>query len=209
VPVLIIVVGAILLAAGISGAVIKRNWSILLLLPSVLIGLGVVFLLKHSIPFARTWMYLIPFVFIAADMGLAYITESIAPKYRQMIPFLLLILGGFGAGSLIAGNVIANYPDTGHFPEAPMVVMKLKALMNPGDSLHVGTPADGPVFFYMWYYGVPQRTASVKHGQVTEFFIVQKNLGNMPREPLLMLLDYKNAALYRRLYAGEAERGKL
>lgn len=208
VPVPIIVICAILLAAGVSGAVKKRNWAILLLLPSLLIGSGVVFLLKHSIPFVRTWMYLIPFVFIIADMGLAYVTESIAPKYRQLIPSVLLILGVFGAGSLVAGNAIAKYPDTGHFPEAPMVVMKLKPLMNPGDSLHVGIPADWPVCFYMWYYGVPQHKASVNHEQVTEFFIVQKNLDNIPREPLLLLFDYKNASLYRKLYAGESEHGK-
>jgi hypothetical protein len=60
----------------------------------------------------------------------------------------------------------------------------------------------------MWYYGVPQQTASVNHEHVTEFFILQKNLGTMPREPLLMLFDYKNAALYRKLYVGESERGK-
>jgi hypothetical protein len=208
VPVPIIFVCAILLAAGVSGAVKKRNWAILLLLPSVLLGSGVVFLLKHSIPFVRTWMYIIPFFFIITDMGLAYITESIARKYRMLIPSVLLIFGVFGAGSLISGNVIAKYPDTGHFPEAPMMVMKLKPLMNPGDSLHVGIPADWPVFFYMWYYGVPQQTASVNHEHVTEFFILQKNLGTMPREPLLMLFDYKNAALYRKLYVGESERGK-
>jgi hypothetical protein len=105
----------------------------------------------------------------------------------------------------MARNVIAAYPDTGSFPEAPFVVKFLEPTIACNDIVHFSYPADAPTLFYMWYYGVAERCAEPSSPATREFFIVKKSsyaIGDLTDKPVTKTMDFGDAAVYEALYPG-------
>jgi 4-amino-4-deoxy-L-arabinose transferase-like glycosyltransferase len=205
VPCSVLFIGVILLVAGLFRGLRKRDWPPLLLLPSVLLGSGVFFLIKHSIPKAGTWIYLIPFTLVLADSGVTYLVEMLPRSLRFLLPLLLFSIGLSYALSLMSRDAIAKYQDTGHFPEAPSVAEYLKPVMSRGDIVHSRTPADFPMRFYLRYFGMGKKQATnPKVGK--EFFVVKKSrytIDDLTDKPVIKLLDFDDAALYQLLPTAE------
>jgi hypothetical protein len=208
----VLLIGVILLITGIFGAAKKRDWALLLLVPSMLLGAAAVFLFKHSIPPARIWIYLIPFLFVLADSGLTYLGEKLLPRGRQFLLSLLLVaLGLLYSVSLMSRNAIAEGSETGPFPEAPFLVRYLKPLLSSNDIVQMGRPGSWPVQFYFWYYGVPGEKGAANPGPRREFFIVKKSrytISDLTQKPVTKLLDFDDAALYQLVRPEEIRAGK-
>jgi hypothetical protein len=193
-----VVIGLILLLMG-SGLYFlahKRQWVALLLIPALGLGGAAVLLTKHVIPFDRTWIYVLPFTFIFVDAGLAGLLKC-PELYKRSVLLILVASSGL---MLMNRNIIASYPDTGHFPEAPFIVDVLSREMNLGDKVAVKCPADAPVDFYMWYMNVPNDKAHVRGNQVRrQFFVVMKgsySLSDLTSLSANRLAEYGNAELY-------------
>ena len=195
IPHSVLLMGMILLIAGVLGAARRRDWPLLLLLPSMLLGAAVVFLIKHRIPPARIWIYLIPFGFVLMDSGFTYLREKL-PRLQFLLPLLLVALGGLYAVSLMSRS--AKLP----IPEAPFMVKYLKPLLRSNDVVHFKRPVEEPMRFYLWYYGVPAEKGAANTGVRKEFFIVKKGrytVSDMTKKPVIKLLDFDNAVLYQLL----------
>ncbi len=202
IPRAVLLVGLILLIAGIFGAATRRNWALLLLFPSMLVGAAAVFLFKHALPPARVWIYFMPFGFVLADAGLTYLDEKLPRGLRPLLPLLLVALGSFYAVSLMSRDAIVEGP----FPEAPFVAQYLKPLISSNDAVHVGDLARNPMRFYLWYYGIPhaKKSANLRVGK--EFFVVKKSrytINDLTEKPVMKLLDFGDVALYQLLPAEE------
>ena len=101
---------------------------------------------------------------------------------------------------------MVDYPDTGHFPEAPVVARKLSSVLNKDDKIHVKSPADWPTYFYLWYFGIPGDDKSTDHHSKNEFYIVSKTnqtIIEMTAKPVVKLFDIDNAVVYRVLQPDE------
>jgi Dolichyl-phosphate-mannose-protein mannosyltransferase len=186
---------AILVLAGMLGAAYERNWAVLFLAPSMLVGSGVVLVVKQSIPFLRTWIYLIPFALIAVDGGLTYATKRVPRRAQFVCPVLLLTLALSHAVTTMSDNIIAKRAD---FPDGAGIVQELKSVMSRGDTVHVKMPADWPTYYYMWYYHVPDKVTVPSHS--SEFFVVEKrsySIADLTHEPVVLIAEYGDAALYR------------
>ena len=206
IPTPLLAIAIALMLAGHYAAWRKRNWPVALLLPAMLLGSIFVFFAKHSIPFARTWIYFIPFALILADSGFSYLGDMLSSRQRSYVPPIIVTLGFFYAMSLISKDTIARYPDTGYFPEASTLVKYLKPLVSTNYSVHAATPADWPTNFYLWYYEVPQEMRSRRSNGETQFFVVQKSqysIDDLTDQPVRRLLEFDDAALYRTLHREE------
>ena len=200
IPKTILLTGIMLVIIGIYSSVKKREWAILLILPSILFASIIVFLAKHKIPFPRTWIYVIPFILLVADSGFTYIIEKVQHKIQLFSKVTAFIVGAVIAVSLISTNKITNYPDTGTFPEAQIVAKYLKSVMTTNDRIVVRVPADWPTYFYLWYYGVPEFKTETNPESRKEFFIVQKSrcsIMDMTDKPVINLLNSGDMALYQ------------
>ena len=162
VPPVLLLGGGILILVGFATAVKRRLLSALLLLPCMIIGSVAVLFAKHSIPFARTWIFFLPAVFIMIDIGLVSVAAGFRPRFRCAPIFAATLLSAVAAGTLIRNNTIAAYSDTGHFPEAEQVVMSLVPILEKNDKVRVHLPADMPVYYYMRRYGIPNSIHSGK-----------------------------------------------
>lgn len=106
----------------------------------------------------------------------------------------------------MARNVIAEYPDTGYFPEASFVVKYLEPTITCNDTFRAKVPADAPIQFYLWYYDVADDCTEPRSGAKREFFIVKKSayaIGDLTDGPVEKVMDFGDAAVYEARYAGQ------
>jgi hypothetical protein len=188
--------GALILI-GIADAARRRDWPVVLLLPAVIAGAGLVLVAKRSIPFARTWIYGIPLALVAADIGLAALLRR-APRFaRAVVAMSCVIVAAWAARHMMMAHTITDAAD---FPAGPALVQQLKTVMHQGDSVRVMLPIDWPAYYYLWHYRVPSLPAEPNR-RTSEFFIVDKrsySIEDMTAEPATLIADYPTAALYRR-----------
>lgn len=173
IPTVIIVCAFLLFAIGVYSLVRKKRWNSLALLPCIVLGGVLVLFLKHAIPYDRTWIYLLPFIFVFMDAGFADI--SFIQDHTISIKIILILLTGGIAVLFMNHAVIDSYPDGGRFPEAPTIVRSLSNEMNLGDEIDFQDFYDTPVYFYMREQHVPhvrRRTDNVITPQ--KFSIVRK-----------------------------------
>ncbi len=189
-----------LVALGIIHSIKERNWGILLILPSLLMGAVSVLLIQHTVPYARTWIYLIPFILLFADAGLVFILDQLPNRLQWSLKGSLVFVGLFFAMNLMSRNIITAYPDTSAFPEAPIVVQYLKPIFKPGDTLRVSPTADWSVHFYFWYDGIYDLLVEKSPSTGRIFFVSKKSrsvISDMAAQRYVLLLDMGNMALYQ------------
>lgn len=185
---------------GIIGSIKTRNWRVLLLLPCLLLGAFFILLLQRAIPYARTWIFLIPFILMLADAGLTFLLKQLPSRVQISVHAIIFVIAFFFIIHLTANNIIADYADTSGFSEASMVVKYLKPIFKPGDTLRVSPTADWPVYFYFWYDGMSPLLDQSAPSTGRIFFIRKKSRGPMGQaalEKLIPLLDMGNMVLYQ------------
>ena len=189
-----------LVIIGMYGSVKKKDWAALLILPSMLLASAIVFLVKHKIPFPRTWIYMIPLILLVADSGFTYITEKVSIRIQLLSKVAACVAGTILAVSLISTDKITSYPDTGVFSEARTVAEYLKPIMTTNDKIDVRLPADWPTYFYLWYCGVPELEAKPDPESRKVFLVVKKSsytIMDMTDKPVVNLLNSGDMALYQ------------
>jgi hypothetical protein len=191
---------SILVVLGMYSAASRRNWAIFLILPSILAASAVLFIVKHAIPYPRTWIYMIPTVLIVADAGWTYCIEKLSKPFRIVAVNLMLLAGAFYAVFLISTNAIAKYPDTGTFSEAPVVASYLESVMNDGDAVDGIVPVDYPTFFYLWYQDMGDIRPRRDRPTQDKFYIVKKStysIEETTEDRVVKLFEMDDAAIYK------------
>ncbi len=199
VPFIVLLLVFVLVMLGFASAFKTRNWATLLILPSFCLGAACVLFVQHSIPYGRTWIYLIPFVLLLADAGLLWLLQTLPGRLQGFINAALLICALFFAINLTSNNTIARYTDTSGFAEAPIAVQYLKPIFKPGDTLRITNTADWPVYFYFWYDGMSPLLTGQNASTDRIFFIVKKSRGtirDMATQPVTLLFDLDDLAIY-------------
>jgi hypothetical protein len=169
-------------------------------LPSLFLGALVVLLAQHTIPYARLWIYSLPFIFILADYGFANILERFSSRTQTLTNIAITVVAVIFTIHLVSANVITKYPDTSAFPEAPSVAQYLKPILTKADTVRVSNTADWSVYFYFWYYDVSYNGNNKQSDTGKTFIIVKKSrysLEDMTDKPVIKLLDFEDMALYQ------------
>ena len=195
-----------LMLVGIFAAARKRQWATLLLFACVLLGSGTVFLVQHRIPFARTWIYLIPFALVLADGGFATVLGKLGRRLQGWLITAVIVLGGSFAITLMTGNTIATYADTGAFPEAAAVARYLKPVIASSDRVSVRPLADMPSRYYFWYYGLPFKAGTASDAGGNHYVIVKTNqfdICDVANGPVRLLFELDHAQVFRYVLPGE------
>ena len=177
----------------------RRDWGVLLLLPSIVVGAALVLFAKHVIPFVRTWIYLIPFALLYADLGLAVLVEQLRPAFRTLPAALVFLAALLLGGSLISTDTIAAYADTGSFPEAAVVAQYLKPLMTGDEYIVVRDPANYTTFYYLCADDAPPQNPHIDPLAAKRYFITQKGaqaLSDLTSQPATQIFVYGDAVIY-------------
>lgn len=116
---------------------------------SMLIGTGMLFLMKRSFPFTRNRMFVIPIFLVHADAGFTWLVQRI-PARLQLAPcMLLLILVCSDVRNLIFDDRISQYNDTGRFPEVLQATNFLADVVTEDDVVVALVPLNEPLDYYL------------------------------------------------------------
>jgi 4-amino-4-deoxy-L-arabinose transferase-like glycosyltransferase len=200
VPTSVQIILFVFIIIGIIRTIKEKNMPLALMLISMIFGSGIIFFFTCRIPFVRTWIFILPIVFIIMDSGCSCILERI-PRGAHIPTLLVLVILGFCFSfSLVNRNFCANYPDTGHFPDAPLIVEKLSPILSKNDKINVLPPADWPIYFYIWYFRVYEDKNKIGSEMPKEFFIIKKNIDKIEdftNKAVIKLFDFDNAVVYK------------
>ena len=152
---------------------------------------------KHAIPFPRTWSFLLPFAFIAVDMGYTTLTKNLGAVRSKAV---LAIVGGVAAAAVIIQDPITGNPETGLFSEAPVLVEYLSEDMKKNDVVRALLPAVEPMSFYMQLHNFPSTLESPEPGSAGRTFFVVKtseySLDDLTDSQAELVLKTGDAELY-------------
>jgi hypothetical protein len=202
IPTALLIFGSILVVLGMYSAAIQHHWAIFLLLPSLLAASAVLFVVKHAIPYPRTWIYMIPAVLIVADVGWTYCIGKLSKPFRIAAVNSMLLAGAVYAVFLISTNAIEKYPDTGNFAEGPVVASYLKSAMNDRDAVDGIAPVDYPTYFYLWYQDMGDIRPRRDNPTQGKFYVVKKSTHSIEettQENVEKLFEIDDAAIYKSL----------
>jgi hypothetical protein len=191
--------GFALALVGLALSAARRQWTAFLLLPSILIGGLAVFFAKQAIPFVRTWIYLIPFFLLFADLGYVTLTQKLRPRLKLASDTLILIVGLVFVGSLISTNAIAKYTDTGSFPEAATVAQYLKPMLTGNEFIAVKDKANYPLYYYLCIDNAPAQNKNLDPKTVNRYFVVQNSwytLSDLTKQPAEQVFVFGDATVY-------------
>lgn len=194
IPAIFIIIFLSLLVVSFYLIVRRKHENMLMLLPALLIGGLLVLFAKRAIPYVRTWIYLIPFVFIIIDVAWTTL-QSLNSKFAR---YALILFFSYSAIILLNKNVISTYKDTGHFPEAPVLVELLSHEMFPESTIVMRNPVYAPMEYYMWKFNVPRDKNNPD--KITRVFYVVKpsrySLNEMTDLETREIIAFGDAALY-------------
>jgi hypothetical protein len=145
-----------LIASALAGALRlwKRNRPAFLLIPSVMIGIGMVLLAGRAIPYPRTWSFLLPLGFCLVDAGVMGALTLADRRARVHVAGALGLLFALGIGyHLVTTEAVAHYPETGTLPDAEEIVLFLKPRLRDGDLVLVRRY--WPMRYYGYRQGIP------------------------------------------------------
>jgi hypothetical protein len=195
----IVIALLLLFIVGYFSLIKRKHLKNIMLFPSLLIGAVLVLFFRQVLPPPRVWIYFIPFFLIIADIGFFTLF-----KFRPLIKSVLIICAIFTSLILMNNNLIAKYPDTGVFTEASTIVEILANEMRDSDRLIVTTPADGPIYFYMWYQDVPninKNGVDNNNMGLRTFYVIKKSrysISDLTTEETEKILDFGDAELHLR-----------
>ena len=182
---LVITFSVVVVAIGVVWAKWRKDLrAALWLFFSLLFVSLILVLVKRVIPFDRTWIFLLPAFFIALDAVFAKALGDLSRHFQLFVQVFLLSIAGVFSVNLMKADVVANYPDTGYFPEAPVIAEVLLQQKSSGDEWLATTPVVWPTAFYLWYFGdlegfMPGRVEP--DSQAAQFFVIKPSRYDLSR----------------------------
>ncbi|OYP35150.1 glycosyltransferase family 39 protein [Rhodopirellula sp. MGV] len=166
----------VLAVCGFVASLMKREERLLLFLAGVSGGVASAFLLKQSLPFTRSWIFALPFLFVVADRGYTWIVSA-TPRLVTFACHLLIIGASvWFARDLVIHNRIAKYNDTGLFPEVIDVADYLTKVTQPGDKVISPIPNKEPLKYYLARAECPVQVDHRLRQPGRHFFVTRENL---------------------------------
>lgn len=188
VPTAMVWVCVTLCAIGAWDHLQHQSWIALSLVPAVLAGTIILFIMKHQIPFDRTWIFLVPVAFTWMDAGYARLLDFVSRKAAWTLQAVALLAIGAYAISLASRDAIAHYPDTGSFEEAATVVDLFRKDIANGARIHAICPVSDPLFFYIQREGLTYPAAtSLPNSKDIYVFKKNENPVELPAPPRQVL----------------------
>ncbi|MFO1436490.1 MAG: glycosyltransferase family 39 protein [Gammaproteobacteria bacterium] len=155
----------------------KKNYTATLFLPLVVLGSMAVLFLKRSIPFPRTWIFLIPVVLVTAGFGVAGAMRTLRLNVQWSVIILLVVLAGLFSFYVVSRNAIVGYEETGTAPDMPQIADKLQGIVLPGDHVCALPPIN---VISAYYLRRERHTAEVTNIGVKERIFFVHNKENRP-----------------------------
>jgi hypothetical protein len=204
----------LLVAAGFFADYREKTFRVTQLVLMVVMGAVILFLLKHQMPYPRTWIFFIPIFAIVADRGFTFLIQAL--RINELACALVLALLCVNISfHLMAKKSVHTYADTGTYPDAQVMAKKLASLLNEGDEVIAPIiPANLPFYFYLWHERAYNKALKAS-GSVKNTYIVMPSdeikleMFSLPPHPIdtkleivredkaVKIFEFNGSAIYR------------
>jgi hypothetical protein len=181
---------------GMVAAVKKKQALVLLLFWSFIFSAITIYFLKQSIPFPRTWIYLLPIIFLVIDYGFSGITNLMPKRVLRILAPVFLALLMLSAFMQMKRRNLIRYNDHGVFVEAEEVAEFLKINLRKGDVLHMTYPVKYNVLYYLNRQPVPRNESGEEK---RHFYILRSeknNLENTEESDIAIVASFGQAEIF-------------
>lgn len=171
---------------------------IISLLISCIFSAAAITLANHKIPFARTWIYLIPLFIIVADYGLAFVLQRCNQAISSTLSIILCLGAVWLSITLTQTRAIERNDDTGIFPAGPDVGQYLAKKIKSGDSVFIPCCENYPLFYYLWLYHAPPYSYNFQTLTADTYYVVPrgKRLEDLTDESPIVVFEANGTKIY-------------
>ena len=128
-----------------------KNFRTTSLLLIISISTILIFFIKHTFPYPRTWIFMIPIVAVVADQGFGYLL-SLFRNHSKLIYYTFLLCVISVVPTLLNPTRMSLYADTGTFTDAPAIAKNIHHFLNNEDLLVANViPSSLPIYYYLWH----------------------------------------------------------
>jgi 4-amino-4-deoxy-L-arabinose transferase-like glycosyltransferase len=164
----LLLVGCMLVGMG---RLWRANRSALLLVLAAPLCCALIMLVTRTLPYQRTWIFLLPLAYCLADTGLTGLVGFPCRNRWVHLAGALGLLFALGMGyHLITTDAVTHYPDTGALPDAQEIVDCLEPNLQEGDWVLVRR--FWPLRYYGQRVGIPLATFSKSGSKDTEIYVL-------------------------------------
>jgi hypothetical protein len=175
IPLSALFIFVLLVGAGFFADYREKTFRVTQLVLMVLGSTVLLFVLKHQIPYPRTWIFLIPIFAIAADRGFTFVNQALRLNTNVFVLILTLLCINMSF-HLMAKKSVHNYADTGTYLDAEVIAKKLASLLNEGDEVIAPIiPANLPTYFYLWHERTYNKALSGGSTMKTTYIVMPSN----------------------------------
>jgi len=160
IPITVLILFGLFLAGGLVSDYKEGSYRITRLVAAVCISTLVLFILKHQMPYPRTWIFLIPILAILTDRGFSYIIEKLNINIFASVS-IIIILSLYWSFTLLAKKSIYTYEDTGTYLDAEIMAKKIYSILNVDDEVIAPIiPSNLPIYYYLWHEQVYKKSTT-------------------------------------------------
>jgi hypothetical protein len=203
-----------LVAAAFFADYREKTFRVTQLVLLVVVGTAILFLLKHQMPYPRTWIFFIPIFAIAADRGFTFLTQTLRVNTHACVLVLALLCVNVSF-HLMAKKSVHTYADTGTYPDAEVMAKKLASLLNEGDKVIAPIiPANLPIYFYLWYEHAHHKALKASDSVKNTYIVmpsdeIKLEMFSLPPHPIdtkleivrednaVKIFEFNGSAIYR------------
>jgi 4-amino-4-deoxy-L-arabinose transferase-like glycosyltransferase len=167
---------AVLLCGGVavgvaqSTRVSKEGVSVLL---AAYVWSAAVLLVEHRVPFARTWLWMLPVVALATGTACERVLRW--PRLARLGPYVPGLAAAIAAGGVawgFASNALGRSTDTGVFAGARTIAGTLATQTQAGDRILAPIPSNAPLQYYLLRAGGDTSLLSTPDSLTTREIVV-------------------------------------
>ena len=148
-PLLIVLLLGAVAAVGVarSHRTSREGASVLL---AAYVWSAVVLLVDHRVPFARTWLWMLPIVALATgEVVTRQVHRLSLAAVGRYLPGIAATIATVGVGWGFATNALGRNHDTGVFAGAEPIAAVLAKQTRPGDRILAPIPSNAPLQYYL------------------------------------------------------------
>ena len=201
IPTPALILFSILLVLGFISDYRERSFRISQLVLAVCFSTLVLFLLKHQMPYPRTWIYLIPILAIIADRGFSFLSQELRFNVGISV-FVLVLLSIYASFNLLGKKSVYTYADTGTYLDAKIMAEKLNSILKDGDEVIAPIiPSNLPIYFYLWHDRFYNKPLEKSNEEKSSYIVmpsdeIKLEMFSLPPHPIdtkLEIIDKENA----------------
>lgn len=170
IPTWLLLISLLISLFGAIWLFIKKKSKLLLLILSFVLAAATVYFAKRSIPFPRTWLFILPLAFMLVDAGYTAIAERLKKQYQTALAIAI----GFVSIYQLPNNTLRSFNTFGTFEEAEKLSNWLTDKLPDIHGIHLAYPTRYTTLYYLLQHHDFEKIHLLSNSNHPNYFVIKK-----------------------------------